>query len=254
MVGEMEIDRLVEIPIDKEDADWLNESVRLGWSGLCRVYEYSPPPSSKYSQSICSQVCVGFQNTHLTIFQVLSINLKLFDQSIPRSMVILTHLSIPGQSVLCVSWRTQNSVTRPFFQPKASLSSFSLEKKFHLNSLFGNFPCCRFFFGAWEEVSETRFVGTENSETFPKHLGENRPIHLRIRAYYGRAERSIDPFPMKMFLTDKFWQGRCIGASGTMAFCPCRRGSNPGRDLAFSVWNCCLSILTGHRALSKNVL
>ena len=182
----------------------MNESVRLGWSGLCRVYEYSPPPSSKYSQSICSQVCVGFQNTHLTIFQVLSINLKLFDQSIPRSMVILTHLSIPGQSVLCVSWRTQNSVTRPFFQPKASLSSFSLEKKFHLNSLFGNFPCCRFFFGAWEEVSETRFVGTENSERF-------RNISVRIvqsisdfERTMDRAERSIDPFPMKMFLTDQF--------------------------------------------------
>ena len=101
---------------------------------------------SKYSQSICSQVCVGFQNTHLTIFQILLINLQLinfFDQSIPRSIGILTNLSIPGQSViLCqlANSKFGQSTPNPFFQPKASLSSFSLEKevsfKFSLRQLF----------------------------------------------------------------------------------------------------------------------
>ena len=171
----------------------MNESARLGWSGLCRVYEYSPPLSSKYSQSICSQVCVGFQNTHLTIFQILLINLQLinfFDQSIPRSIGILTNLSIPGQSViLCqlANSKFGQSTPDPSFQPKASLSSFSLEKEVSFKFSLRQLSLLPIFFGAWEEVSETRFVGTENSETFPKHLGENRPIHLRLRAYYGQS-------------------------------------------------------------------
>ena len=43
------------------------------------------------------------------------------------------------------------------------------------------------------------------------------------------------------------------GASGrAKAICPCRPGSNPRTDLAFLVQNCCLSILNGLRAFSKN--
>ena len=48
-----------------------------------------------------------------------------------------------------------------------------------------------------------------------------------------------------------------IGSGGDVssrakAFCPCRLGSNPGTDLAILVQNCCLSILSGRQAFSKN--
>lgn len=164
----------------------MNESVRLGWSGLCRVYKYSPPLS----------------------FQILSINLQLinfFDQSIPRSIGILTNLSIPGQSVIC--WRTKNSVNRPLtllFSRRLLYLLFPLKKKFHLNSLFGNFPCCRFF-----SVRGRKFPKLVSSE--PKTPKRFRNISVRIvqsisgfERTMDRVERSMDLFPMKMFLTDKF--------------------------------------------------
>ena len=45
------------------------------------------------------------------------------------------------------------------------------------------------------------------------------------------------------------------GSSGrAMVFCPFRPGSNPRMDLAFLAQNCCLSILTGRWAFTKNEL
>ena len=58
-----------------------------------------------------------------------------------------------------------------------------------------------------------------------------------------------------MFLNKTFLlKGSGGGASGrVVAFCLSGLGLKPGRDLAFLVQNCCLSILTGRQAFSKNM-